>query len=74
MNAKNIYKKFFAITFFALAITAFSTLALTQATCKDCGSVGNCLDGNGFETGYINCAVGSEGDDVWCVVSHWCGS
>lgn len=75
MKRKFNIKKYAALTFFILSLIAYSILALPLATCKDCGSLGNCLEGNGFETGYLNCVVGSDiNGDYWCIVTQWCGS
>ena len=56
---------------FSLAIYIYPAL---PATCKDCGSIDNCLNGNGLEDGYKRCVLVSTEYGIGCQVYEWCGN
>ena len=55
----------FFLFLFSLAIYIYPAL---PATCKDCGSIENCLYGNGLDTGWTACVIVSSESGITCTV------
>ena len=68
-----------AFLFFCVSLFVFSAQSFSQKAvpCKDCGSLGNCWNGNGLNSGYRNCVdiihYNDDGsyDIVGCNVRGW---
>jgi hypothetical protein len=59
------------IFFFSLITYIFPKL---PTTCKDCGSIDNCLYGNGLTEGYLTCVLVGTEYGIGCQVYNWCGN
>jgi hypothetical protein len=68
MLSKQNRKMIFTIIlfFFSLITYIFPKLPIT---CRDCGSIDNCISGNGLDTGWTACVIISSPEGITCQVA-----
>lgn len=71
MFCKQNRKIFFSIIIFFFSLISYINPQL-PTTCKDCGSIENCLYGNNLSEGYTTCVLVRTEYGIGCQVYNWC--